>query len=310
MTVKSYRKEILAFIFLTGFTVIALKFGFSTIPSASVEQSIIADHQRVVDLGELQSSIDSFFQTNGELPTTLTILTPDTDSPNTSLKKYDPMTNKEYVYQIINGSAGIYKLCATFYQKSLNSDSNSNSDTFAVSSYDSYADQFTHPAGYYCFNESIGESLPTDAQYPSIIPDQSNDYPDVSGIPPTPAPLPSLDQVQADAKRTQDVEAILDAIDQYTQANSGDLPSELQGIPANMELGIKSTQFSSLCNQLVPKYISALPVDPIINNGKPVTACANPWNTGYLVSKDANNTITIYAPFTQEGETNISRKLQ
>ncbi len=54
---------------------------------------------------------------------------------------------------------------------------------------------------------------------------------------------------------------------------------------------------ADICNALTPTYFSALPGDPLVNNGADVTNCNAAYNTGYQVSVSAtNNRITITAP--------------
>lgn len=94
-------------------------------------------------------------------------------------------------------------------------------------------------------------------------------------------------------KRSSDVNALLNAIHQYAADNQGTLPG-------GGDIGETAAEISStavdLCSDLVPQYIAALPVDPLTNNGTPVTDCATAYSTGYQVSRSANdNRITVTA---------------
>ena len=97
-------------------------------------------------------------------------------------------------------------------------------------------------------------------------------------------------------KRSSDVNAILNAINQYMADNQGTLPS---GISTTSET-IQATTFNTMCTDLVPQYIAALPVDPLTNNGTPVQAAdctGTTWNTGYTVGQvGADNRLTVAAP--------------
>src|SRR5258706_5411176 len=83
-------------------------------------------------------------------------------------------------------------------------------------------------------------------------------------------------------KRRSDVNAILNAIDQYAADNSGTLPGGITATSTTI-----STTGANLCASLVTKYIAALPVDPLTNNGSPITDCTAAYNSNYWVSKSA-----------------------
>lgn len=97
-------------------------------------------------------------------------------------------------------------------------------------------------------------------------------------------------------KRSSDVSAILNAIAQYSVDNRGSLPT---GINTTAQT-IAATTFNTMCTQLVPIYIAALPVDPLTNNGTPIDASActgTTWTTNYTVQQVASsNRITVAAP--------------
>ena len=65
-------------------------------------------------------------------------------------------------------------------------------------------------------------------------------------------------------KRSSDVNALLNAIDQYAADNKGALPT---GIDTTVKT-ISNTG-ADICDALVTKYLAALPVDPLTNNGTP-----------------------------------------
>lgn len=107
-------------------------------------------------------------------------------------------------------------------------------------------------------------------------------------------------------KRSSDVNAILNAIDQYAADNKGALPGTIPTTAANIGTG---TGEVDLCTSLVTKYLAALPTDPLPpTSGTPISldtttnACPTTYETGYTVVKSANdNRITVSAPFTELG---------
>jgi prepilin-type N-terminal cleavage/methylation domain-containing protein len=102
-------------------------------------------------------------------------------------------------------------------------------------------------------------------------------------------------------KRRSDVNAILNAINQYMSDNKGTLPT---GITSTLQT-ISNTG-ANLCTALVPVYIAALPVDPQTNNGNPIQQadCAGTYTTNYtVVQSGTSNRITVTAPAVELGDT-------
>ena len=111
----------------------------------------------------------------------------------------------------------------------------------------------------------------------------------------------------ADTKNTQrkaDVNTILNAVYQYTIDNSGTFPST---IPLNSDCGIVATteicKIDGICTNLVDlsvltnskKYLVSIPIDP--------TGSTSTYGTGYGISKDATNRVTVCAPRAEQGLT-------
>jgi prepilin-type N-terminal cleavage/methylation domain-containing protein len=95
-------------------------------------------------------------------------------------------------------------------------------------------------------------------------------------------------------KRRSDVNAILNAINQYMADNKGNLPAGI----ATTARQISNTG-ADLCTVLVPQYIAALPVDPQTNNGTPVqqAQCAAAYGTNYdVVQSTSDSRLTVSAP--------------
>jgi prepilin-type N-terminal cleavage/methylation domain-containing protein len=103
-------------------------------------------------------------------------------------------------------------------------------------------------------------------------------------------------------KRASDVNAILNAVDQYAADNRGQLPAgipiEDPNTPASEALAIGSNLGEvDICASLVTDYMAALPVDPLTSNGTPVTDCTVAHTTGYTISRSStNNRVTVFAP--------------
>lgn len=101
-------------------------------------------------------------------------------------------------------------------------------------------------------------------------------------------------------KRSSDVNAILNAINQSMADNKGLLPAGIDGnvkVITNDPVQIGAGTGVDLCTALVTQYLAGLPVDPLTNNGTPVNICANPYDTRYTVVKSgADNRITVAAP--------------
>jgi len=106
-----------------------------------------------------------------------------------------------------------------------------------------------------------------------------------------------------DTQRTSNANAILNAIGQYTADHKGDL-SALDIITGDStDAGdyddISATDTPDFCDELVPKYIPALPVDPGTGNSA-IDDCSGSWDTGYSVIQDSTtDRITVYASDTE-----------
>ncbi len=92
-----------------------------------------------------------------------------------------------------------------------------------------------------------------------------------------------------DTKRRNDINAILNAVGAFAANNRGSLP------------GITDTDKDAgmICTDLVTTYISALPVDPGVNNGTEITTCNEDPAlnvTGYNIKKDSSGRVTVTAP--------------
>ncbi len=94
-----------------------------------------------------------------------------------------------------------------------------------------------------------------------------------------------------DTKRSADVNTILNAVGQFTVDNAGQIP----GAITTSATEISSTGVD-ICDELVPTYIAALPVDPLTGDGQHVTDCTAAYNTGYTIMQGDGGRITVFAP--------------
>lgn len=104
-------------------------------------------------------------------------------------------------------------------------------------------------------------------------------------------------------RRRSDVTQILNAIGAYSADNKGVLPAAISGLAVDTPTAISNTG-ADLCSVLVTNYIPALPQDPQTGTGTSITNCAavGGYVTGYTVSHDASNRVTISAPAAENGE--------
>lgn len=95
-------------------------------------------------------------------------------------------------------------------------------------------------------------------------------------------------------KRRSDVNAILNAVNQYMADKKGVVPAGITGVAQNI-----SGAGANICDLLVSDYIAALPADPKVNEGKSIekadcTAVPLVYDTGYTIMQSASNSrITV-----------------
>jgi len=100
-------------------------------------------------------------------------------------------------------------------------------------------------------------------------------------------------------KRRSDVNAILNAVNQYMADNKGVLPTGIGTTPSTI-----ADTGADLCTVLVPRYIAALPVDPQTNSGAEVIDCGAAYDTNYeIVQSTGDSRITVSAPGAELTET-------
>ena len=97
----------------------------------------------------------------------------------------------------------------------------------------------------------------------------------------------------SNTQRRSDVNAILNAVNQYAADNNGAIPSGVTGTATNI-----SDSEIDICDDLVPTYIAEMPVDPTAGTW---SSCSD-YDTGYDISSSAANRITVEAPSTELSE--------
>ena len=103
-------------------------------------------------------------------------------------------------------------------------------------------------------------------------------------------------------KRSSDVNAILNAVHQFAADNRGVLPAGIPDTTAGAAVIGSGVGEVNICADLVTDYMAALPVDPLTDNGTPVTDCVAAHTTNYeIVRSTTNNRITVTAPAAELG---------
>jgi cell division protein FtsL len=143
------------FAFITSFLVItAIIASFFVIGSPNSARLFQYDQTKISDLQNIQSQIVNYWQRKEALPATLN----DLSDPISGFSiPQDSQTQKSYTYNITDTAKLSFQLCASFNKQS---DNNQNSKTVpAYYGNDLYSQNWSHPAGYYCFERTIDKQL-------------------------------------------------------------------------------------------------------------------------------------------------------
>ncbi len=131
----------------------SIVWGFAVLGSPRTQQLLKYDEQKVSDLQNINSDIQSYYQQKNVLP--LEIIDLVQNSSYMTVPAVDAQTNQPYEY--IKMSDTSYELCAVFNKAS-------DINNTMVAQY-SYGQTWNHPAGRYCFLETL-----TPPQYPAPKP--------------------------------------------------------------------------------------------------------------------------------------------
>lgn len=102
-------------------------------------------------------------------------------------------------------------------------------------------------------------------------------------------------------QRRSDINAILNAIHQYSADNRGALPSGITNTAKTLGDG---TGELDICGDLVPTYIAKMPIDPTNGTGDSLVDCSGSYTTGYTVKTEGSSSrITVASPNAELDET-------
>ncbi len=120
-----------------------------------------------------------------------------------------------------------------------------------------------------------------------------------------------------DARRSSDADTLLTAVHQYIVDNKGALPTGLStsmaitmlgtGAACNVTPGTYCGSVPANCVDLatpLATYLKSMPIDPNGSTGSPAYTSAK---TGYAVTVDANNIITVTSCASENSAITISR---
>jgi len=93
-----------------------------------------------------------------------------------------------------------------------------------------------------------------------------------------------------DTQRVSNVNAILNAVGQYVADHKGAAPSAITTEVLPIKSGVGN---ADICEDLMPKYLPSLPVDPRSTGGS-ITDCTA-YDTQYSVVKDLEGRVTVSA---------------
>lgn len=98
-------------------------------------------------------------------------------------------------------------------------------------------------------------------------------------------------------QRSSDIQAVLNAVHEYTIDNRGQIPTGITVTPTVVGSGASQ---ANICANLVPTYVAEMPFDPTAA-GAHYASCSD-YDTGYNIAKDANGRITVAAPSAELSE--------
>jgi len=97
-----------------------------------------------------------------------------------------------------------------------------------------------------------------------------------------------------DTKRNSDVNAILNSVGGFAADNKGAIPGAIPTSPTTADAKV-------ICGDIMPNYISAVPMDPGTNNDTGLIDCSGILaDTDYTVTQSSGR-VTVAAPNTEQG---------
>jgi len=127
----------------------SVAWGFSVLGSPRTQQLLKYDEQKVSDLQNINGQVTNFYSSKGFLPKTMEDMS---SGDYYGVSRVDPQTQKPYAYEKTTDLT--YKLCAEFNKSS--DDKTSQTYPYVdMMPYGSTSASWTHPAGRYCFTQTI-----------------------------------------------------------------------------------------------------------------------------------------------------------
>lgn len=137
-------------IFATFIVVGSIIIGFSVLGTPHTQRMYKYDSQKVSDLSNIKSAVESYYSVNNSLPENLTQMK---DGGNYYyFTDIDSQSGKAYEYKKL--SALQYEICAEFNKET-------EKNTSSVNSYEYMGYSWEHPAGRHCFEITINPNLYT-----------------------------------------------------------------------------------------------------------------------------------------------------
>ena len=127
----------------------SIVWGFSVLGSPRTQRLYKYDEQKVNDLQNIKNQITNYYSNKGTLPKNIEEM-----KANGSyyISEIDPQNQKPYEYQKVDNIT--YNLCAEF-----NKYTNSSGKNQILMMNDYNGRSWTHPAGRYCFEQTINQNL-------------------------------------------------------------------------------------------------------------------------------------------------------
>lgn len=178
-------KHLIAVFLLTILVLIVSGVGLYLAGSPGENRSVRYDEIRLRDLDRLKNAIDSYYQDNYQLPTTISQLLSNrvkTDLPYIKKEPKDPQSKAGYVYRIIDETK--YELCATFATASEDIAKRKSGFVPAFSDYSYTTDDRSHPKELHCYSHTP----------PDYLLNQQNNLRDYYN---TPVPLPEEEATES-----------------------------------------------------------------------------------------------------------------
>lgn len=130
--------------FATFVLISSIIWGFAVLGSPRTQRLYKYDEQKVSDLQNINRQISSYYSNKGALPKTIEEMS----NGNYYVAQVDPQNKKAYEY--IKTTETAYSLCAEFNKASQDEKNSRNNYSMYP-----YGGVWIHPAGHYCFNETV-----------------------------------------------------------------------------------------------------------------------------------------------------------